>query len=280
MSKGFVVLAQNSEVNYVRLAYALALSLKITQPSANISIITNDLVLDEYTDVFDNIIPIPWSDSAIDSAWKIENRWKIYHASPYDETIVLDVDMLVFRDLTPFWEIFQNYELYITGKVLDYRNNVITSDYYRKTFTENNLPNLYTGLHYFKKCNFSKQFYEWMELITNNWELFYGKYVSNQYPGRASMDVTAALTSKILDCESKITNYNFDSVSFVHMKPMIQGWKAPTDTWRQAVGAYFNDNCELKIGNFRQYSIFHYTEKEFLTDQMIKKMENKWTQMK
>ena len=43
MSKGFLVLAQNSDVDYVRQAYALALSIKATQPTINnISIITNE----------------------------------------------------------------------------------------------------------------------------------------------------------------------------------------------------------------------------------------------
>ena len=35
MSKGFLVLAQNSDVDYVRQAYALALSIKATQPNIN-----------------------------------------------------------------------------------------------------------------------------------------------------------------------------------------------------------------------------------------------------
>ena len=37
MSKGYIVIAQNSaDTNYVRMAYALALSLKITQTKRNI----------------------------------------------------------------------------------------------------------------------------------------------------------------------------------------------------------------------------------------------------
>ena len=95
MSKGFVVLAQNtSNVDYVKQAYALALSIKFSQKTVkSISIITNDVVPDEYKDVFDTIIPIPWVDDAQDKEWKVENRWKIYHVTPYEETIVLDTDM-------------------------------------------------------------------------------------------------------------------------------------------------------------------------------------------
>lgn len=280
MSKGFVVLAQNTETDdYVRMAYALALSLHSSQESAvKISLITNDPVSENIRSVFDQIIEIPWGDAAEDSSWKIENRWKIYHVSPYDENIVLDTDMLVLKDLAPYWKTFENYDIYFTGKVVTYRNELVTSDYYRKAFTANNLPNIYTGLHYFKKSDKAKEFYQWMELITNNWELFYGKYVSEYYPNRPSMDVTAALVAKILDCESLITNYKSDPVDFVHMKLHLQHWKNLPDKWQHAVGTYFDNAGKLKIGNYQQNSVFHYTEKEFLTDDIVCKLENLWKQ--
>lgn len=280
MTKGFVVLAQNNnEEDYVKMAYALALSLKLSQKEDTpITLITNDSVEENYCKAFDKVVPILWDDAASKSNWKIENRWKIYHASPYDETIVLDADMLVFKDLSAYWNTFSNYNIYFTSKVTDYRGNRVRSDYYRKAFTANGLPDIYTGLHYFKKSDDAKSFYEWLELITNNWELFYGKYVSEFYPGRPSMDVTAALAAKILGCEHLITNYRSDPVTFVHMKPMVQGWKTPTEFWRQAVGVYFDDKCRLKIGNYQQNDIFHYTEKEFLTDQMISQLELTWKQ--
>ena len=275
MSKGFLVLAQNTDsINYVRQAYALALSIKLTQSNINnISIITNDSVPDQYRTMFDQIIPIPWGDAAESSRFKVENRWKIYHATPYDETVVLDTDMLVLDDLTQFWSTFENYDVYYTGKVLDYRNKIISNDYYRKAFTANKLPDIYSGLHYFKKSDFAKEFYSWVELITNNWELFYGQFVKEHYPERASMDITAALAARIMDAEFKITNYKHDPVTFTHMKSRIQGWAEPSDSWMQSVAVYFDSDCNLKIGNFQQRGVFHYTEKDFLTDKIITKLE-------
>jgi hypothetical protein len=275
MTKGYVVLAQNTDtIDYVRQAYALALSLKLSQSTvSNISIITDDLVPEEYKSVFENIIPIPWGDAAVNSRFKVENRWKIYHASPYDQTIVLDTDMLVLDDLTSFWNTFEHYDVYYTSKVLDYRNKLVTSDYYRKAFTANHLPNLYSGLHYFKKGDFAKEFYSWIEVITNNWEMFYGHFVSEHYPDRASMDITAALAAKVMDVSEQVTNTKHDPVTFVHMKSRIQGWTEPTDSWMQSVAVYFDDACELKIANYRQQGVFHYTEKDFLTDKIVSKLE-------
>jgi hypothetical protein len=281
MSKGIVILAQNTDGHdYIRMAYALALSIDLSQQTKTpVTLITNDVVPERYAKVFDKIIEIPWGDASETSRFKVENRWKIYHASPYDETIVMDADVLVLDDLSNYWNTFKNYDVYYTSKVIDYRKNLVTSDYYRKAFTSNNLPNLYSGLHYFKKSDFAKEFYSWVELVTNNWELFYGKFVSKHYPSRASMDVTAALVAKILDCEHKISNYKFDPVTFVHMKPHAQGWKSPLDSWLKSVGVYFNKDCKLKIGNFNQSGVFHYTENEFMSDDIINKLEAAWTNL-
>ena len=105
MSNGFIVLAQNTDtVDYVQQAYALALSIKFSQQNINsISLVTNDPVPEKYQKVFDQIIPIPWFDPNSNSILKAENRWKLYHVSPYKSTIVLDTDMLLLEDISGWW---------------------------------------------------------------------------------------------------------------------------------------------------------------------------------
>jgi hypothetical protein len=57
------------------------------------------------------------------------------------------------------------------------------------------------------------------------------------------------------------------------MKPMIQNWESPTESWQDSIGAYFNKKCELKIGNYQQHGLFHYTEYSFLTDYILNQLE-------
>lgn len=273
--KGIVVLAQNlNAVDYVQQACLLAMSVAVTNPNTKISIITNDIVPSEYIKLFDKIIPIPFGDDAKESGWKTENRWKIFHASPYTKTLVMDVDTLILQDISSWWEFFSNYKLFFTSKVYTYRGDETESSYYRRTFKSNNLPNLYSGLHYFEKSDMALEFYQWLELITKNWELFYGKYAKNDYPGRSSIDVSSAIAAKILDCEHEITNSKSTIPYFVHMKPMNQGWQLPKQNWRDCVGVYITRNCDLKIGNYIQKGVFHYTEKEFVTDAIINRYRN------
>ncbi len=270
MNKGILVLAQNSETtDYVLQACLLAMSIKLTNPEFLISIITNNEISAEYVSLFDKIIPIPFNDDAVKSKWKIENRWKMYHATPYDQTIVMDTDMLVLKDISNWWNFLEKYDLYFVTNPKTYRNNVVSGNFYRKAFTSNNLPNLYTGIHYFKKSKLAHDFYNWMEMITNNWELFYGNFVKNDYPDRASMDVTAALTAKILDCVDNISSKHNQTVTFVHMKSYVQEWQLPTESWQDKVSFYIDNDCNLKIGNFLQKDVLHYTENNFVTNNII-----------
>lgn len=275
MSKGHVFVAQQSSVNYIRQAYALALSIKLHNKEHNQTcLITNDEVLDEYKHAFDYIVPIPWTDLADFSSWKIENRWKVIHATPFDENIVYDADMLLLNSNDHWWPYLEKHDVLLSSSVVDYRNNNITSDYYRKTFTANDLPNVYVGVFYFRKITFAFEFFKWLEIITTNWQAFYKLHLKNSPQKFVSMDVNAALAVKMMDCEHLVTVKNTKIPSFTHMKPGIQGWTTVPPKWTYVLNSYFDKDCGLKVGNFRQQGIFHYTEPEFLEDHMIEKLRN------
>ncbi len=269
MTKGFLVLAQNSDVDYIRQAYALALSIKKTQPTINsVSLVTDDNVPEKYQSAFDKIIPIPFGDHAVDSKWKVENRWKLYHATPYDETIVLDVDMLFLENMEHLWQFSKNRDIFFTSHVRDYRGTTVIDKMYRKTFIENELPNLYSGLFYFKKANQCLEFFKLLEFITYNWEKVYHEFTPKQTQKFYSMDVSVAITAKILGIDDYIVNKN-SPFTFTHMKPGIQNWDPVPESFLKQTLVNLNQNFELYFNNFRQSGILHYVEDEFLTDKII-----------
>lgn len=272
MSKGFLIYATDAKLKkYTKCAYVLALSIKKQMPTASISLVTDNDLPKKYNLVFDNIIDIPWKNNT-QTMLKVEDRWKLYHCSPYDETIILDSDMIVLSDLNHWWDYLKKYDTYFTSEVKDYRGKIATGRYYRKAFDSNDLPNYYFGLCYFKKTEYAKEYFKWIEDITKNWELFYGRFVKNNYPKTPSMDVTSSLVAKILDCEIETSSKN-SIITFTHMKSMIQNWEYPTESWQDSVGVYFNEDCHLKIGNYQQTGIFHYTEYSFLNEYIISQLE-------
>ncbi len=276
MTINFTMLAQNSTHDYVKQAYLCALSIRATNPDSKICLITNDTLNKKTKLVFDDIVSIPWEDSAKTKEWKVENRWKIYHASPYDRSIVLDTDMLVLQDIGNWWNYLQNHKIFFTTDVLTYRGVPVTSVHYRKAFRNHQLPNIYSGFHYFERSDEAHVFYKWLELVMNNWELFYGQYAGGKYFQKfASVDVSAAIVTKILNCEDRVTNKKIRYTNFVHMKTHCQDWKLVlSERWQDKVGVYLDKNLNLIIGNYKQNGIFHYTEKDFVNDKIISIYEN------
>jgi hypothetical protein len=272
-SKGFLIYAEGKE--YVTQAYLCALSIKASGNEYPVSIVTNDNLLKKQEKVFDKIIEIPWYELT-NSRFKTEHRWKLYHATPYDQTIVLDSDVLVLDNQAPFWEFLDNYDLYFPCRVFSYRNELVNEETnpYRAAFRENELPNFYNAAHYFRKSELAHTFYDWVELVTKNWELFYGNFCKEHYPKEPSMDITTSIVSRILDIDDDISNRGYSAPYIKHMQPGLQGWESTPVTWQSRVGVYLTDSVQLKIGNHLQDGIFHYTENDFVTPEIIRKFEN------
>lgn len=271
MSKGFLILVQNTpEVDYIRQAYALALSIKVSQKKYNnVSLVTNDDVPDKYKHAFDNIIEIPWLDTA-NTRYKAENRWKMYHVTPYEETIVLDADMLFLEDISKWWDQCNAYDVNYCSKIKNYKLEPVIDTVYRKNFIENNLTSPYSALHYFKKTDTAFEFYKCLEFVCNNWQECYTVFAPNLYENNLSMDMSVAVTIELsgINAVDKLS-----PLEFIHMRPALQGWTLPPTTWQQSVMSVMNSNCELTVGNIKQSKIFHYIEKDFLTDDMIRRLE-------
>lgn len=270
MSNGICILAQNNtDIDYVKQAYALALSIVGHSPSTNISLITDDVIPSTYKSVFDKIIPIPWGDMTQGKYWKIENRWKLYHITPYRNTIVFDADMLVLDPIDYIWSNCDN--LMFTKNVSTYRNELITSRYYRKTFDVNNLPNVYTGMYQFAKCEKTKEFFVLLELIMKNWKVFYNKFAPKNLQKWCSVDVSAAIALKILDIQGYALNDN-SCLTFTHMKPYVQNLRSPSAKWTDQLPVDIGSNG-LFINGFKQSGVLHYVEDEFLTNDVIHWLE-------
>lgn len=275
MSKGFLVLAQNTDtVNYVKQAYALALSIKFSQQGCkSISLITNDPVPKKYQRVFDQIIPIPWTDDAKDASWKVENRWKFYHVTPYEETIVLDTDMLLLDDISDWWEYLGHREISFCSKIKNYKLETIEQDHFhRKAFIVNNLTNPYFALHYFKKTDTSYNFYKALEFISYNWELCYTEFAPKEYQNWLSMDLAAAIAIEMLGLHGQAIDV-CSPLEFVHMKIPLQKWSPMPVHWPDVVEYYFNKDRRLIVGNIKQPKLFHYVEKDFISKKLLTQLE-------
>ena len=267
-----LIVAEHDTVDYLKLAYALALSIKNTQRPGfdQVALVINGK--QKLTDlnsswVFDHVIE-----------WNQETFWNgrswMDKLTPFEHTVCLDVDMLFLRDYSHWAEYFiENSELYVANKSYTYRGELVEDTHYRKAFVKNNLPNLYSFYTYFKKdSKIAQEFFELGRLIIKNPIEFSNAFLSEYKPNIVGTDEAFALAAKILDITDNIA-YPLEFPRVVHMKPMIQNWPWPAHSWSDHVGFYFNKKAELKIGNYQQHDIMHYVEKDKMTIEMINILE-------
>ena len=115
-----------------------------------------------------------------------------------------------------------------------------------------------------------------IEIIFQHWQRMFYKYMPQGKPEWLSGDVAFALAIKLLGIEHLCTQENIDAVpTFVHMKSHVQNVKGESiaDKWSTSIPTYYSNYDNFRIGNFQQLLPFHYVEKDWLTDKMIKQME-------
>jgi len=274
MKFGYLIFVNEThESNYYDLAYALALSIKNTQKEGydNVSLVINDksLIQEERSNwVFDEIIEFNGPEG-----WDVRSYMDTL--TPYEHTVCLDADMLFFRDYSHWVEYFisNETELYIANKAYTYRGELVTSNFYRKCFTENELPNLYSFYTFFKKdSKLAKEFFELGRSIIKNPTEYSNRFLSKYKPKVVGTDEAFALASKILDISDEIS-YPLDFPRVVHLKGNVQNWPHLANVVTDYVGFYFDENAKLKIGNYQQTDIVHYVEKNKITKETINVLE-------
>jgi len=255
MTRGFVIMAQNTEkTDYVKCAEALKLSIKRVMPDANVTIITTDM--------------LPHGDQAPDSDWKLINDWQVYEASPYDETIKLEADMFLPRSIEHWFDILSINDVTLCTKIRNYKGEISDVRVYRKFIDDNNLPDIYNAITYFKKSDTAERFYGIVRDVFENWEEYKAILKCNPTE-EATTDWVYAIASHIIGIE-KTTLPNFNELSMTHMKQFVSG--TTTENWTDTL-VYELLPDVLRVHTYSQEYPFHYHSKSF-SDKIIERY--KW----
>ena len=270
MTRGYLTFAQNTKaVNYLELAYIQALSIKVSNSINKYAVVVDEstlrVVTDKHRRVFDYIILVPLGDDAKNERWKMQNEWKALIASPFDETIKLESDMLVPTNIDHWWDILAKNDICFTTKVAAYTEKIATTRAYRAVFDTNELLDVYAGFYYFNKSDAATEFFGYAEHIFKNWQYIKTTVLKNAENEPASTDLVFALAARIFGEEKCHSPSNIPM--FTHMKGAIQGW--PDEAmWTEYVHHQF-DRDKLTVGFFRQRLPFHYHYKDFPTQEVI-----------
>jgi len=256
MNRGFLILAQNtSTTDYVKCAEVLAKNIKRIMPNESVSLISDDVDSSKY---FDKVIALPYGDLAKDSQWKLINDWQVYEASPYDYTIKLEADLYLPQSIEYWWDVLKQRDVVISTRIRNMKQEISTTKVYRRFLTDNNLPDTYNALTYFKKSDFAEKFFKTIRNIFENWE-DYRNILKCKLDEEATTDWVYALACHILGVENT-TLKGFDAMGMVHMKQFIND--APTEDWTDKF-IYEVLPYTLRVNTYPQMYPFHYQVKDF-----------------
>jgi hypothetical protein len=266
MTQGYLLFALNTDnVDYVKLAYACALSIKLTQPDGynSVALVTN---VDVANSIFDHVIKYTGPQG-------MNARSRAYDYSPYDTTVLLDADMLFLKDMSNYWKLFSDRDLFITTSPQTYRGDQFKYGYYRKVFDDNLLPDVYNAWTYFKKSPIAKEFFDTVILLTDNAEHFIEQCLSGSNLTSIPTDEAFAIALGMLDLTDIATEPRWDFPRVTHMKPMVQGWNEYVKDWVDKLRFHIGNNMHVELGMFAQTELLHYVDKSIITDSIIARME-------
>lgn len=189
--KGVLLFAFNAgSVNYYEMAVATAKRVNhfLKLP---VSIVTNKESVSTVTDYsFDHVIiaDAQVENSKENKPWYNKGRYRAYDLTPYDETILLDTDYLVNSD--KLLKVFDFYEDFCCHDTTSY---LLQPNAEQEHLSQLSFKTLWATVVFFKKTNRTKQIFECLEMVQNNYNHYENihKFLNNTY--RNDYGLTLAL---------------------------------------------------------------------------------------
>ncbi len=248
--RGYLIPAIDThDVDYLGCAIQLARSIRKWHPDANISVLSVKRCSDP---VFDHVIALPYGDLG---GWA--NDWQVFHASPYRQTIKLEADMIAATPVDHWWTLFEHRDLVVSTGCRDIYDQVSPCRRYRQLFDNNNLPDVYNAVTYWRVSQTAKEFFGLVKSIFEHWSDF--KKLLKMPEDVPSTDVVYAMAAQIMGPE-QVTLPLHLGPKIVHMKKDII--PVLTNNWTKELVYEYADPA-LRIHTVAQTGFVHYHIKDW-----------------
>jgi len=247
--QGYLIVATNKDtVDYIACAKRLANSIKQWHPEARICLVTDQVVEDI---VFDHVRQLVTHNT--DNPWA--NDWQVAKLTPFRVTIKLEADMVIASPIDHWWTMFRHRDVVISTGCRTWQDKESTARHYRAVFDENNLPDVYNAVTYWRLSNTSQEFFRYVRDIFERWDQ-YRKML--KFPDDIpSTDLVYAMAAQIVGTE-RVTLPFATYPKIVHMKRRHAGTE--TEDWtRELVW----EQDPLRINTVVQWGAFHYHVKDW-----------------
>jgi hypothetical protein len=254
--RGYLVIAQNTDtVDYLRCARVLARSLRRVEPEAKICLLTDRADVD--AEDFDFVRTFPFGDQSGDSEWKLHNDWQCFYATPFRQTIKIEADVVVPHRIDHWFDVCQSRDVVLTIGARNWRNELSPSRHYRKVFDDNDLPDVYNAITYWRFSRDAEIFFNTVKKIMGAWPAVMSelKFAADQ---PVNTDLAYAVAAKMLGTEKFTLPMSVPSM--IHLKPRFNN--LASDSWcKELVWEILPDG--IRINTVNQTWPIHYQEKAF-----------------
>jgi hypothetical protein len=265
---GILTFALNSEVDYERLAYLMALSYRATNPHAlPMAVVVNDAssCMPKLKTVFDYVI----SKKEFDAVNEMHHESHLFAYTPFAETIKIESDILFTQNISHWIQHFRLWDLCFTTQVYGFDNLPADDTIYRKYIKDNNLPNTYNGIMYARFCRATAEYFRTVDQIFSNWNEEKKKFAKfDNFP--PSTDFAMAMACHYnQDIDIGINSTGFPG--FIHAKPWIT--HKSERPWHHEMKWSVRDPHTVIVNGIKAQWPIHYYDKQFCTDQLIEQYE-------
>ena len=249
--RGYLIPAVNTyTVDYVNCARHLARSIHRLHPAARVCLLTDTAGAEPD---FDIVKTLPAGN--LDG---FANDWQVFSASPFRQTIKLEADMIAASPIDHWWTLFEHRDVVVSQGARDFYDQPATNRRYRKLFDDNNLPDVYNAITYWRLSTTAQEFFEWVRRIFENWAQY---RTLLKFPDEAAtIDVVYAMSAQIMGPE-RVTLPAGVGPQIVHMKRYIN--PIHTNNWPQEL-VWEHTDPGLRVNTVAQWGMFHYHVKNWL----------------
>ena len=224
---------------YVECAEQLRNSILEFHPAANITIVTED--------------KLPYGRQG-----GFADDWQMFAASPYRQTIKLEADMICASPINHWWTLFEKRDVVISQGARTFYDEPAQSRFYRKIFDENNLPDVYNAITYWRLSQTAKEFFTLVRNIFENWTEY--RRLLKFPDEEPTTDVVYAMAAVIIG-EDQVTLPKGLGPTIVHMKRYVN--PIQSNEWTKEL---IWENTPFRINTVAQWGLVHYHIKDWCNE--------------
>jgi hypothetical protein len=221
---------------YERCAEQLKQSILHFHPDAHVTILTTEMLL--------------FGDQG-----GYANDWQCFAASPYRQTIKLEADMICASPIDHWWTIFERRDVVVSQGCRNFYNQPSVNRFYRKIFDNNDLPDVYNAITYWRLSTTAQEFFNLVKQIFEQWNDY--KRLLKFPDNDPTTDVVYAIAAVIMGPENVTLPIGLGP-TIVHMKRYINSIQS--EDWTKELTWELDP---FRINTVAQWGLVHYHIKDW-----------------